>query len=205
MTSFAGQHTNSTIIGYDVSSLTVVPSSGSSSGNSLYGVRVSQAFQIGNANASWSEVATAYFKGVRRSLSVPTITTQAGVIIEPPTAATSDQIGLLIRQQTAQSTATNRHGVYVEAHNSGTNRYNFYGVSDTTYIGGRFQHAGLAYGIFGATPSTQYGTTGTASGFAAGTSTTVTVDSTFTGNTGTTAYTMGDIVFAMKRLGGLAY
>lgn len=59
-------------------------------------------------------------------------------------------------------------------------------------------------GFFGATPVVQPSTTGTTTGFTAGTGTAVNDDSTFTGNTGSTAYTVGDIVNALKTLGLLA-
>ena len=46
-------------------------------------------------------------------------------------------------------------------------------------------------------------TTGTTSGYTAGTGTTVTVDGKTTGGTGTTAYTLGDLVLALKEQGVL--
>ena len=57
---------------------------------------------------------------------------------------------------------------------------------------------------FGATPVVQPATTGTETGFTAGSGTAVLDDSTFTGNTGSAAYTIGDVVLAMKQLGFLA-
>jgi hypothetical protein len=59
-------------------------------------------------------------------------------------------------------------------------------------------------GFFGATPVVQPATTGTTTGFTAGSGTAVLDDSTFTGDTGTAAYTIGDIVKALKDLGLLA-
>ena len=59
-------------------------------------------------------------------------------------------------------------------------------------------------GFFNATPVAQQNTTGTTAGFTAGAGTAVLSDSTFTGNTGTKAYTIGDIVRALKNLGLLA-
>ena len=118
----SGKITDCTIAPYGASVVSILPSSGSGGGNKLY-VYSSSTFAISNANATWDEVATGLFKGIRRGVFSPTITTQAGVIIEPPTAATSDQIGLLIRQQAAQTTAAVRSGIDVLEQNSGTDRY----------------------------------------------------------------------------------
>lgn len=54
------------------------------------------------------------------------------------------------------------------------------------------------------TPVAQYATTGTSVGFTAGAGTTVTHLSTFTGNTGATAYTIADIVRGLKLYGLMA-
>jgi hypothetical protein len=59
-------------------------------------------------------------------------------------------------------------------------------------------------GLWGATPVVQPSTTGTTTGFTAGSGTGVNDDSTFTGNTGTKAYTIGDIVYNLKQCGILA-
>lgn len=60
------------------------------------------------------------------------------------------------------------------------------------------------FGAFGAPPVSQPGATGSTSGFAAGSGAAVTVDSTFTGLSGTTAYTINDLVAAWKSLGWIA-
>lgn len=60
------------------------------------------------------------------------------------------------------------------------------------------------YGFYGTTPVVQPSTTGTTTGFTAGSGTTVVSGSTFTGNTGSSAYTIGDVVLALKQLGILA-
>jgi lipopolysaccharide export system protein LptA len=61
--------------------------------------------------------------------------------------------------------------------------------------------SGANLGFFGVAASTQYTTTGTTLGFTAGVGTAARVDSTYTGNNGTKAYTVGDIVRALKSYG----
>lgn len=63
---------------------------------------------------------------------------------------------------------------------------------------------GQKLGFFNATPVEQRSTTGTTTGFTAGAGTAVLSDSTFTGSVGSTAYTIGDVVRALKELGFLA-
>lgn len=59
-------------------------------------------------------------------------------------------------------------------------------------------------GFFGATPVVQQAGTGETTGFTAGAGTGVNDDSTFTGNVGSTAYRISDVVKALKNLGLLA-
>jgi parallel beta-helix repeat protein len=59
-------------------------------------------------------------------------------------------------------------------------------------------------GFFNTVPVTQPTATGVTSGYTAGSEASVTVDGSFTGTLGTTKYTIGDIVGALKSLGLLA-
>jgi len=58
--------------------------------------------------------------------------------------------------------------------------------------------------FWGATPTTQYSTTGTSLGFVSGSGFAVQDDSTFTGNVGSTAYRVSDIVRCLKICGIMA-
>lgn len=59
-------------------------------------------------------------------------------------------------------------------------------------------------GFFNATPVIQQSATGTSQGFTAGVGTGVNDDSTFTGDTGSAAYRISDIVKHLKNLGLIA-
>lgn len=59
-------------------------------------------------------------------------------------------------------------------------------------------------GFYDAAPVAQQATTGTTTGFTAGSGTAAKDDSTYTGGSGSKAYTVGDIVLALKNLGLLA-
>jgi hypothetical protein len=61
-----------------------------------------------------------------------------------------------------------------------------------------------ALGFFATAAVAQYATTGTTAGFTAGAGSTVDSAATFTGNTGATAYTIGDVIRALKQYGLLA-
>lgn len=59
-------------------------------------------------------------------------------------------------------------------------------------------------GLYGTAATVQYATTGTVTGYTGGGGTALTHSDTFTGNTGSTAYTIGDVVRALKLLGAIA-
>lgn len=73
------------------------------------------------------------------------------------------------------------------------------------YATGRYRQIQMvspgALGFFGAAPVGQQNTTGTTAGFTAGSGTAMNNASTSTGGLGSTAYTFGDLVRALKRLG----
>ena len=58
--------------------------------------------------------------------------------------------------------------------------------------------------LFGVDPVDQQTTASTTTGFTAGSGTTVVSGSTFTGDFGTAAYTIGSVVRALKKIGVLA-
>ena len=60
------------------------------------------------------------------------------------------------------------------------------------------------WALWGASPVVQPSTTGTTTGFTAGSGNGANDDSTFTGGTGTAAYTVGDVVLALKQAGIMA-
>jgi hypothetical protein len=136
---FLGAITDSTFIAFDQSSASLSANASSNTNNNWYGAR-HKAFQSGvltNAAFGLVDNAAVYAIGSRRGSGswATAITTNAGIIVEPPTtgAAAGGQHGILIRQQTAQQTAAERYGIKVLAQNSGTARWSgWYG--DRFYI-----------------------------------------------------------------------
>lgn len=68
----------------------------------------------------------------------------------------------------------------------------------------RIGQTGKKIGLYGGTGVVQHASTGETAGFTAGAGTAVKDDSTFTGNVGTKAYRLSDIVKALKNIGVLA-
>jgi hypothetical protein len=122
--------------------------------------------------------------------------------------------GTAIQLDGMSSTTTERHcGVIASTFNVNTDavwtgNLSLYAGDYTSSnagkrLGVQIQSNGSAalVGLFGATPIVQPTAAGTTTGYTAGTSTAVTIDGTSTGGTGSTAYTLGDIVLALKSLG----
>ena len=140
----AGQITGCTIVAYDANPFTIAPSASSGADNKAYVYRA-PSFTINNANGSFAEVATAFFTGAERVVASYKADVLAGVIVECPTGCNKkqdgttdvDQIGILVRQKTAEGTApTNRVGLDIVAQNTGTNRYSIRALTDSAYLGG---------------------------------------------------------------------
>jgi hypothetical protein len=84
---------------------------------------------------------------------------------------------------------------------TGTSTFANVSITGNTAVGNA---ATDTVGFYGATQVAQPSSTGQTSGFTAGAGTAVLSDSTFTGGSGTKAYTIGDIVKHLKALGILA-
>lgn len=113
---------NGTLVGYDQTVFTISPTSGSGTANIAYSMRLSGAL-INNASGAWAEVAGITITGPRRGLSNPSVTIAETIVLECPTISATDQMGIYVKQRSGQQVATNRYGVKVDAHNSGTNRW----------------------------------------------------------------------------------
>jgi hypothetical protein len=111
------------------------------------------------------------------------------------TASTNLSAGdLILRGGLAATTGAGVGGdIYVRGGTKGST-----GTDGNVYIGDA-NTAGV--GFFDATPVAQQAGTGETTGFTAGSGTAVNDDSTFTGNVGSTAYRISDVVKALKNYG----
>lgn len=144
---------------------------------------------------------------VRPSASAGTgfnLTVQSGTVTALSAAAGGD---LLLIGSPAGGTVGNANGGSVKINaglkkNSGTTGSILLYKSDGSTKVVEVNDTGL--GLFAATPVAQQSGTGETTGFTAGAGTNVTDASTFTGNVGSTAYRISDIVKALKNYGLLA-
>lgn len=121
-----------TLCAYRIGAISASPTVASDTANKMYGYLGANP-TISNANGGWTEVAAAYFGGPKRTLSNPTVVLGAGIIVECPTVSATEQIGIYVKQQTAQQTAANRYGIKIDAQNSGTNQT---GIQIAAQVGG---------------------------------------------------------------------
>lgn len=119
---FTSQMVSSTMVGYDMSSFSVSPTSGSDTANFLYAFR-SLGPLVNNNTGGFTEVATLKLGAPRRTLSNPTVTSAATIAMTCATISATQQAGIYISQATAQQGATDRYGILIDGNNSGTNRY----------------------------------------------------------------------------------
>ena len=112
-----------------------------------------------------------------------------------PNAATNVTGPALLLQGGASATASGNGGAVTIT--GGTSAAGSLGAVNIAATGG-------SVGFLGATAVARQATTGTVTGFTAGSGTAAKDDSTYTGNSGTAAYTVGDIVLALKNYGLLA-
>jgi len=126
-----GSITTTTWMAYGGSTVSLLPGAGAGAGNKAYQLNM-PTLTIGNANGSWDEVFGALISGPARSLANPTVTVAAGIKTECASISATDQYGIWIAQRSAQTTATNRYGLKIDAHNSGTNRWSAY-LGDRVY------------------------------------------------------------------------
>jgi len=135
----------------------------------------------------------ASIRGLNPGAYTTTLTDTAWAgIFEGTTQITNDQ--KLYMGGTSTTYGTN----YI-MQDSGTGAMGLYGNGSLLMA---FDSNGI--GVFGTSPVAQQGSTGSTAGFSAGGGTTVTDDSTFDGGLGGAAYTIDDIVLALKNYGWLA-
>lgn len=164
-------------------------------GNTLSGTELGYVDGItpGTATASKALVLNSS-KGIA-TITTATVTTLTAPTIKAGTLQASDA--------TAAATIANSTGIVTVSGGLTMTDAKDIAVGSTTgtKIG---TAASQKLGFFNATPVVQQNTTGTVTGFTAGSGSTAKDDSTYTGNSGATAYTVGDVVKALKALGFLA-
>ena len=122
------------------------------------------------------------------------LTVQAG----GATASATDKAGGSLILAPGTSTGSGESGVQIQGSVAGAS-----GTADRAPAT-QLEILGNKFALFGSTPVIQQNGTGETTGFVAGSGTGVNDDSTFTGNVGSTAYRISDVVKALKNYGLLA-
>ncbi len=121
-----------------------------------------------------------------------------------------DAAGILAQRNSTNAQSLRIYNTYTDASN-----YERFGIAWSANVmllqtnaagtgtvrGMTVQQAAGALGFYGATPVSKPTAASVTAGFTAGAGTAAKSDSTYTGNVGATAYTIGDLVAAMKNLG----
>jgi hypothetical protein len=178
-----------------ITTSTITASSAILGGNTISGTELGyiDGVTAGTAAANKAVVLNGS-KGIT-TITSATITTVTAPTIKTATVQASDA--------SAAATIANSTGIITIAGGLAITEAKDISVGTTTgtKIG---TAAAQKLGFYNATPVIQQATTGTTSGFVAGSGTASKDDSTFTGGSGTKAYTVGDVVLALKNLGLLA-
>lgn len=160
------------------------------------------------------DVRGAAYTQLQSGLEMEIIDLEIGQTYEWETGALTTQRFMRVHQPTiafvGSSTVTSAATVAIEGapvagtNATLTNTYALWVEAGKTLLAGDLAHTGTNLGMYSATPVAQHSSTGQTAGFTAGAGTSVLDDSTFTGGTGSTAYTIGDVVRALKLIGLMA-
>lgn len=156
------------------------------------------------------------------NLRIPEATNDPNIVYEARTSAgaggtfsilgqhaNGTNVGGNVNLEAGDAAGTNQNGGTLtlasgDNTGSGSSRVNIIAGLAGTVIDARASGTTKEFAVFGATPVAQPSGTGETTGFTAGSGTGVNDDSTFTGNVGSTAYRISDIVKHLKNLGLIA-
>tara|TARA_R110000868_G_scaffold9970_3_gene49065 strand:+ start:5301 stop:5837 length:537 start_codon:yes stop_codon:yes gene_type:complete len=162
-------------------------------------------FYVGETGVNASDVTVLAGVTPGTATASKALVLDSGKAIATITTITSTNVAtgtLRALDATAGATIANSTGVITVSAGLTLSTVNI--VTDTTTGTKIGTGATQKLGFFNATPVVQQSTTGTVTGYTSVGGSAVLSQSTFTGNSGSTAYTIGDIVLALKTLGFLA-